>query len=176
MEFDLDLGTSILEKTPGLLRSWLIGLPDEWVYGDGNEDDWSPFDVVGHLVHGERTDWIERAEIILSEEGSKKFKPFDRFAQFEGSKGMSLQELLAEFEALRTQNLVVLRGFNLVPSDYQLQGIHPELGTVTLGQLLATWVAHDLNHIGQIAEFMARKYKDAVGPWRAYLDILEDEE
>jgi len=176
MDFDLNLGISVLQKTPGLLRSWLIGLPDEWVYEDRNEDDWSPYDVVGHLVHGERTDWIERAEIILFEEGSKTFKPFNRFAQFEGSKGMSLQELLAEFEALRKQNLVVLRGFNLSPSDYELQGIHPELGMITLGQLLATWVAHDLNHIGQIAEFMARKYKDAVGPWRAYLDILEDEE
>lgn len=174
MEFDLDLGILILQKTPSLLTSWLIGLPGEWVYGDGSEGDWSPYDVVGHLLHGERTDWIERAEIILSEEGRKKFKSFDRFAQFEGSKGMSLQELLAEFEALRTQNLVKLRGFNLGPSDYQLQGIHPELGMVTLGQLLATWVAHDLNHIGQIAEFMAREYTHAVGPWRAYLDILED--
>jgi hypothetical protein len=174
MEFDLDLGILILQKTPGLLKDWLIGLPDEWVYGDASGDVWSPYDVVGHLVHGERTDWIDRAEIILSEEGSKTFEPFDRFAQFEGSKGKSLGELLAEFEALRKENIAKLRGFNLSPSDFQLQGIHPELGMVTLGQLLATWVAHDLNHIAQIAEFMARQYTYAVGPWRAYLDILED--
>jgi len=175
MDFDLELGLSILERTPGLLRAWLAGLPDAWVLGNGDEDTWSPYHVVGHLIHGERRDWIERTEIILYGEGKKEFEPFDRFAQFEASKGKSLDELLATFEELRERNLEKLQAFDLDPSDYQKTGIHPELGTVTLGQLLATWVAHDLNHIGQIAEVMARQYKDAVGPWRAYIGIVGDQ-
>jgi len=174
MDFDLGLGLSILERTPGLLRSWLAGLSDAWIFSNGDEDTWSPYHIVGHLIHGERTDWIERAEIILYGEGRKEFESFDRFAQFEASKGKSLNELLAIFEELRERNLEKLQAFDLNPSDYQKTGIHPELGAVTLEQLLATWVAHDLNHIGQIAEVMARQYKDAVGPWKAYIGIMGD--
>ena len=172
MDFDLEVGMAVLEKTPKVVRAWLQGLPDPWVFNNEGGESWSPFDVLGHFIHGERTDWIPRAEIILSEDQNKIFEPFDRLAQFQDSQGKSLDELLDTFEALRAKNLEKLRGFELQPGDYERTGIHPDLGTVTLKQLLATWVAHDLNHLGQIAEVMARQYRDAVGLWRAYIDIL----
>ena len=172
MDFDLESGIAVLERTPKVMRAWLQGLPDSWVFNDEGGESWSPFDVLGHFIHGERTDWIPRAEIILSENQDKTFEPFDRWAQFQDSQGKSLDELLDTFEALRAKNLEKLRGFDLQPADYERTGIHPDLGTVTLKQLLATWVAHDLNHLGQIAEVMARHYRDAVGPWREYIDIL----
>ena len=162
MDFDLETGIVVLERTPKVMRAWLQGLPDPWVFNNEGGDSWSPFDVLGHFIHGERTDWIPRAEIILSEDQNKTFEPFNRLAQFEDSEGKSLDELLNTFEALRANNLEKLRGFELQLSDYERTGLHPELGTVTLRQLLATWVAHDLNHLGQIAAVMARQYRRPV--------------
>jgi hypothetical protein len=173
MDFDLELAIDVLSRTPRILEAWLSDLPDDWVISNGGKDAWSPFDVVGHLIHGERTDWIPRAKIILSNAGTREFKPFDRFAQFEDNKEKSVGELLRTFAKLREENLSILRGFDFQPSDYQLKGKHPELGAVTLKQLLSTWVVHDLNHLGQIAKVMAKQYKEAVGPWKAYLSILE---
>jgi hypothetical protein len=172
MEFDLELGIDILERTPRILRAWLVDLPHAWVYRSQGGETWSPFDVVGHFIHGERTDWIPRLMLILENEGIREFEPFDRFAQFEDSRCRSLEDLLRTFEELRENNLALLRSLDLKPSDFERKGRHPELGLVTAEQLLATWVAHDLNHLGQIAEVMAGQYTEAVGPWRAYLDIL----
>jgi hypothetical protein len=164
MEFDLELGMKILERTPRILRAWLADLPHAWVYRNQGGETWSPFDVVGHFIHGERTDWMPRLKLILENDGIREF--------FEDSRCRSLEDLLRTFEELRDNNLVVLRSLDLKPSDFERKGRHPELGLVTVEQLLATWVAHDLNHLGQLAEVMARQYTEAVGPWRAYLDIL----
>jgi uncharacterized damage-inducible protein DinB len=172
MEFNLELGIEILGRTPRILRAWLADLPHAWVYCNQGSETWSPFDVVGHFIHGERTDWIPRLKLILENDGIREFEPFDRFAQFEDSRCRSLEDLLRTFEELRESNLAVLRSLDLKPSDFERKGRHPELGLVTVEQLLATWVAHDLNHLGQIAEIMARQYTEAVGPWKAYLDIL----
>ena len=165
MQFDLDLSIAILERTPKILESWLGKLPDAWVYANEGEGTWSAYDILGHFIHGEHTDWIPRARIILSDREDKTFEPFDRFAQFEDSQGKSLSELLDTFKVLRQENIAELKGFNLEPDDYQKPGVHPELGAVNLGQLLATWVVHDLNHLAQIAQVLARQYKDSVGPW-----------
>jgi len=173
MDFDLDLAIEVLSRTPRILEVWLGDMPEFWVQSSNDADDWRPFDVLGHFIHGERTDWIPRAKIILAGKGIQEFEPFDRFAQFEASQGQPLAELLRTFAELRAENLATLRGFELQPADYELTGRHPELGGVTLKQLLATWVVHDLNHLGQIAQAMAEQYKEAVGPWRAYLQILE---
>jgi DinB superfamily len=172
MRFELKDAVPVLERTPGVLRQLLAGLPDDWVRATEGPDTWSAFDVVGHLVHGERTDWLPRTEIILREGESRPFTPFDRFAQFEASRGKRLEELLDTFAELRAANLVRLRGFGLTAADLARRGRHPELGSVTLEQHLATWVAHDLSHIGQIVRVMGRSYTDAVGPWRAYLPML----
>jgi hypothetical protein len=172
MDFDLELGIEILSRTPRILRAWLGDLPHTWIYRNQGGETWSSFDVVGHLVHGERTDWIPRLKLILEGDGIREFEPFDRFAQFGESRCRSLEDLLRTFEELRESNLVVLRSLDLKPSDFERKGRHPELGLVTVEQLLATWVAHDLNHLGQLAEVMARQYTEAVGPWKAYLDIL----
>lgn len=173
MEFDLADGIAVLERTPSTLSTMLSALPGDWVDGDEGPDTWSPYVIVGHLNHGERTDWIPRAQIILSQGSDHRFTPFDRFAQFEESKGKSLSELLREFAELREENLGVLTGWNLSDTQLALKGEHPELGTVTLRQLLATWVAHDLGHIAQTARVMAKQYRDAVGPWRAYLPVMD---
>jgi hypothetical protein len=133
---------------------------------------WSPFDIVGHLIHGERTDWIPRVELLLAHGESRPFTPFDRFAQFRDSRGKSLPELLDTFSELRHSNLARLESLHLKTADLERRGLHPELGAVTLGQLLATWVAHDLNHVGQIARVMGRQYTEAVGPWLEYLPML----
>jgi uncharacterized damage-inducible protein DinB len=172
MEFDLDQGIDLLSRTPHILRAWLYGLPDAWAYSDEGGETWSPFDVVGHFIHGERTDWIPRLRLILENDGLREFEPFDRFAQFEESQGSSMEQILETFAELRASNLATLRGLNLQPADFARQGRHPELGIVTVRQLLATWVAHDLNHLGQVAQVMARQYTDAVGPWVAYMDIM----
>lgn len=172
MHFDLEQAIQVLERTPAALRSLLADLPAEWIQGYEGPETWSPFDVVGHLIHGEQTDWIPRARIILEHRESRTFEPFDRFAQFEASQGKTLGDLLGEFERLRAENLETLRGLDLSPDDLARKGRHPELGTVTLRQLLATWVVHDLGHITQIARAMATQYGDEVGPWRAYLSIL----
>jgi hypothetical protein len=155
-----------------VLQAMLADLPDAWVKGNEGPDTWSPYDIVGHLIHGERTDWIPRTEILLAHGQAQPFTPFDRFAQFEASRGKTLHELLELFADLRAGNLMRLESLRLTPDDLERRGQHPELGPVTLLELLATWVAHDLSHIGQVARVMGRQYTDAVGPWRAYLPML----
>lgn len=174
MEFELEQCIQLLSRTPVILRTWFNELPKNWIHERGKDESWSPYDVLGHLIHGERTDWIPRVEIILFEGSRKEFKPFDRFAHLEKSRGKAVNDLLEEFEELRAMNLSKLQGFQLSAADLEKTGIHPELGEVTLRQLLSTWVVHDLNHIGQIAEVMARHYTNEVGPWKAYLDILTE--
>ncbi len=172
MEFELNTSIQILERTPKLLRQLLDGLDDHWVYTNEGPDTWSPFDIIGHLIHGEITDWIPRMEIILSNSENKTFEPFDRFAQFENSKGKSLGMLLDEFEVLRKSNLEIIKSKEL--SDLELDFIanHPALGQVTLRQLLASLVVHDLGHVAQISRVMAKQYQNEVGPWHEYLPIL----
>lgn len=172
MEFDLKKSLDILTRTPFVLETLLEGISEEWIQNNEGEGTWSPFDIVGHLIHGERTDWITRMEIILSDSQNKKFDSFDRFAQFEESKGKNLRQLLDEFKALRKENIAVLRSKNIDKQDLAKRGIHPVFGEVTLEQLLATWSAHDLGHLGQIARVMAKQYTQAVGPWKQYLPIL----
>jgi uncharacterized damage-inducible protein DinB len=172
MDFSLDLALPVLRATPEVLRAWLGNLPDGWTRANEGPETWSPYDIVGHLIHGERTDWIPRLELILAQGDSRPFTPFDRFAQFQDSRGKSLSELLDTFAELRRTNVARLESLWLQPSDFQRPGRHPELGPVTLGQLLATWVAHDLNHLGQIARVMGRQYTEAVGPWLEYLPLL----
>src|SRR3954453_7409750 len=172
MDFDLTAGIAVLERTPHTLRALLAGLPPEWTEATEGPDTWSPYVIVGHLIHGERTDWIPRARIILAQ-GERRFTPYDRFAQFRESKGQSLADLLDEFERLRRDNLSTLGGWRLTDAQFRLEGEHPEFGRVTLRQLLATWVAHDLGHIAQTARVMAKQYRDAVGPWRAYLPVMD---
>jgi hypothetical protein len=172
-DFELATGMEILRRTPAILRVWLAGLPDDWVQRHEGPDTWSPYDILGHLIHGERTDWIPRATHILSGRGEEPFPPFDRFAQLHESKGKPLDVLLDEFEGLRLMNLRELESFALGEEELKLHGTHPELGPVTLGQLLATWVTHDLAHMAQIARVMARQHRTAVGPWRKYLSILD---
>lgn len=172
MEFQFSEALAILSRTPAVLRSLLQGLPEAWTHNNEGPDTWSPFDVVGHLIHGEETDWLARANIILEHGESKPFEPFDRFAHFEKSQGKSLDELLQRFAQLRQQNVAALEPLAATPDKLQLRGTHPNFGSVTLGELLATWVVHDLNHLGQIVRVMTKQYADAVGPWRAYLSIL----
>lgn len=167
--FTIELGLEILERTPAVLRTWLAGLSPEWLAADEGPDTWNPYDVVGHLVHGERTDWMTRTEIILS--GGGTFAVFDRFAQFEESKGKSLAQLLDEFEAARHANLTKLRAFKLTDTELEKTGTHPKFGTVTLRQLLSTWVAHDLDHLMQVSRVMGKQLKEDIGPWEEYLRI-----
>jgi len=172
MEFDLDQAHEVLERTPGVLRCMLAGLSDDWLHGNYGQDTFSPFDVLGHLITGERTDWLVRARLILEHGTNRPFSKYDRYAQFEQSRGKSPTNLLDEFDALRRENLASLRELRLSSADLDRRGMHPALGEVTLRQLLATWVAHDLNHLAQIAKAMATQYEAAVGPWREYLGIL----
>lgn len=173
MTFSAHEAVPLLARTPALLNSWLRHLPACWIEQNEGPSTWSAFDIVGHLIHGERTDWIPRAELILGETADKHFVPFDRFAQFEASKGRTLPQLLDTFAQLRAQNIERLQQFELSEAEMAKTGIHPEFGEVTLGQLLATWVAHDMSHIAQLARVMAHQYKDAAGPWKAYLGILQ---
>ncbi|WP_296386634.1 DinB family protein [Winogradskyella sp.] len=172
MTYNLSKAIEILEQTPKTLRSFLGDLSDEWIYCNEGENTWCAFDIVGHLIHGEKTDWITRLHIILSNTEPKMFNPFDRFAQFELSKGRTLIELLNEFENLRYQNLNTLKNLNLNEDQLNLKGLHPELGEVTSSELLASWVTHDLGHIAQISRVMAKQYKTEVGPWIKYIPIL----
>jgi len=174
MNFELNRAMEILERTPKILRAYLKDLSSEWISENEGNDTWSPCDIVGHLIHGERTDWIIRAKIILSKRKENTFEPFDRFAQFTNNKGKSLNELLVEFEQLRSQNIEELKTLNISDKELTLQGVHPELGTVNLKQLLSTWVVHDLGHIIQISRVMAKQYKEEVGPWKEYIGILKD--
>ena len=172
MDFELSAGMAVLARTPGALRSMLSGLPESWTTATEGPESWSPYDIVGHLIHGERTDWIPRARIILEQGGDRRFTPYDRFAQFRESKGKTLGDLLDEFEQLRRENLGTLASWSLDDARLTLTGVHPEFGSVTLRQLLATWVVHDLGHIAQVARVMARQYREAIGPWEAYLPIV----
>jgi hypothetical protein len=172
MNFSMDNAVPVLQATPAVLRAWLADLPEPWTQANEGADTWSPFDIVGHLIHGERTDWIPRIELVLAYGASRAFTPFDRFAQFRESKGKTLAELLDTFAELRQGNLARLESLRLTSDDFDRPGLHPELGSVTLGQLLATWVVHDLNHLSQIARVMGRQYSDAVGPWVEYLPML----
>jgi uncharacterized damage-inducible protein DinB len=174
MPFDLADSLAVLERTPTVLREMLHDLPDAWTRGNEGPDTWSPYDIVGHLVHGEMTDWIPRARIVLEHGETRPFDPFDRFAQFEESKGKSLEQLLEEFAALRKRSLATLEEWSLTEEQLALTGTHPDLGRVTLSQLLATWTAHDLAHLRQIARVMARQYAVAVGPWREYMPVMSD--
>jgi hypothetical protein len=172
-QFNFQDALAVLERTPATLGSLLNGLSDRWISATEGEGTWSPYDVIGHLIHGERADWIPRARHILAGE-TGPFPPFDRTAQFTESKGKDVVELLTAFADLRRRNLATLVGMKLTPTDFDRKGLHPELGEVTLGQLLATWVVHDLDHVGQIARTLAKCYAPAVGPWAAYLSILRD--
>lgn len=172
-EFQLSDTIAMLERTPAALRALLAELPNAWTTCDEGPDTFTAFDNVGHLIHGERTDWIPRARIILAQDGNRRFEPFDRFAQFQESKGKTLEQLIEEFARLRAENLATLRSWNLSELQLELLGEHPSLGTVTLRQLFATWVVHDLGHLAQIARVMAKRYRSAVGPWRAFLPVLD---
>lgn len=172
MDFDLNKSIEILERTPSVIETLLKDISDDWAFNNEGEDTFSPFDVVGHLIHGEKTDWVTRMLIILSDSHDKAFQPYDRFAQFEESKGKSMDQLLAEFKTLRQQNLAILKAKNVSAEDLAKTGIHPKFGAVTLQQLLATWTIHDLSHIAQITRVMCKQYKSAVGPWVDYLPIL----
>lgn len=172
MEFSLGKSLQILERTPYVLEVLLKDISEEWSMNNEGENTFSPYDVVGHLIHGEKTDWTVRMEIILSEKSDKTFERYDRFAQFNESKGKSLNQLLDEFKSLRLQNLELLQSKNLSDEDLAKTGIHPTFGSVTLKQLLATWAVHDMAHLGQIARVMAKQYKEEVGPWINYLSIL----
>ena len=173
MTFQLGDALAILERTPATLGALLAGLPDVWVTGNEGPATFSAYDNVGHLLHGERTDWIPRARIIRAQGADRRFAPFDRFAQFRESQGRTLAELLDDFGRLRAGNLATLRGWQLSDRELELAGEHPELGAVTLRELLAAWVVHDLGHIAQTARVVARQYRAEVGPWRAYLPVLD---
>jgi hypothetical protein len=172
MTFDLHKTIEILENTPAAIANLLDGLSEEWTHTNEGGESWSAFDILGHLIHGENTDWISRLEIILGEDDDKTFVAFDRFAMFELSRDRTLPDLVDEFSGLREKNLAYLRSLSLTEVDLGKQGMHPELGPTTARQLLSTWAVHDLSHIAQIARVMAKQYRDEVGPWQAYIPIL----
>jgi len=172
MDFQPERSIEILQRTPATLNTLLRGLSAPWLFANEGPETWSPYNVVGHLIHGEETDWIPRLKIILERGESRPFDPFDRTAFFEKSKGKTLDELLDTFVELRAKNLQILNEINLKSSDFDRKGTHPAFGVVTLRQLLATWVVHDLGHIRQIVRVLAKQYTEAVGPWKAYLSIL----
>ena len=172
MDFSLEHAIPVLARTPRVLDTLLRDLPEPWIRGTEGPETWSPYDVVGHLIQGERTDWMPRVEHLLTHGETKPFKPFDRFAQFEASRGNTLAQLLDTFTELRAQSLRKLTQLELGDIDLERPGTHPSLGRVTLGQLLATWVAHDLDHIVQVSRVMGKQYTDAVGPWAQYLRII----
>ncbi len=174
MNFDLDLSIGVLERTSGALKALLGGLAEPWVRGTEGPDTFSAFDVVGHLIDGEETDWIVRARIILARGENPRFEPFDRFRHRTRNAGRSLASLLDELEGLRAANLTLLRSWRLSASDLDLPGMHPSLGGVTLRELLAAWVVHDLEHIAQISRVIAKQYGDQVGPWVPFLPVLTD--
>lgn len=172
MNFSVIKSTEILERTPDVLDAMLQGLSSEWTTKNEGKRTWSAYDIVGHLIHGEKTDWVPRMEIILSMKSNKTFEPFNRTAQFKESKGKSLTQLLRAFKRLRKENLRRLRSKQLTKKELAQKGIHPGFGEITLSQLLATWAVHDLNHIAQISRVMAKQYKVEVGPWIEFLGIL----
>lgn len=172
MKFDLDKSIEILERTPRVLRALLSGINDEWVINNEGADTFSPYDVLGHLIHGEKTDWTSRAKIVLAEGNEKAFEPYDRFAMFEESKGKTTGQLLDEFELLRNKNIQWLKTLTITEDDLKKTGIHPTFGHVTLKQLLSTWVVHDLTHLAQVTRVMAKQYKEEIGPWVEFFRIM----
>lgn len=172
MEQNLAMTIALLERTPAALNVFLRDLPEAWTHRNEGENTWTVFDVVGHLIHGERTDWVPRIQRILEFGDSKAFEPFDRLAQQRESAGKTLPDLLDEFAHLRNENIAKLRAFNLQPSDFSRRGLHPSLGPTTLGNLLATWAAHDLTHLHQISRILGYQYREAVGPWSKFLGVL----
>src|ERR1700683_4517239 len=173
MEHNLQDTISLLAHTPGALNALLRGLPETWTLRNEGENTWSVFDVVGHLIHGERVDWMPRAKPVLQFGETQPFASFDRLGHVRESQGKSLEQLLDEFARLRSENLVELRSLNLRQNDLERRGRHPSLGVVTLSELLATWAAHDLTHLHQISRIMAHEYQEAVGPWSRYLGVLQ---
>lgn len=173
MTFKIHEAVAILSRTPIIISALLDGISDEWLMNDEGENTWSPYEILGHLIHGEKTDWIPRATIILSEKADKTFIPFDRFAQLNEQNKKPIHDLIEHFKALRKENLQTLHSFNLDAQDLLKKGIHPELGSVNLTQLLSTWVVHDLGHLSQMTRVMAKQYKNEVGVWHAYLGILQ---
>jgi hypothetical protein len=173
MKFNFNSSIEILERTPAILETMLSNISEEWTKSNEGADTWSPYDIIGHFIHGEKTDWIQRMEIILSDGANKEFKPFDRFAQFNNRNGETIEQLLQEFKQIRQKNLAHFKSLNLKETDLQKNGIHPVFGEVTLSQLLSTWVVHDLNHLAQVSRVMAKQYKSEVGPWVEYLRILK---
>jgi hypothetical protein len=172
-EFNVADAVAILTRTPASLNAMLRGLPNIWVRGNEGKDSWNAFDIMGHLIVGERTDWMPRARIILENGEARPFDPFDRFAQSKQNSDKSLEQLLDEFARLRGENLLALQALNLKPEDLKRRGKHPALGVVTLSELLSTWAVHDLTHMHQLSRVMAHQYRDAVGPWSAYLGVLK---
>lgn len=172
MNFSLDKSFEILERTPSVLKTLLSGIDNDWLIGNEGPETFSPYDVVGHLVHGEKADWTVRIKMILEQGPSRAFEPYDRFAQYEESKGKTIGQLLEEFQALRTKNIAWVRSLELSEPDLDKQGMHPKFGAVTLRQLLSTWVAHDLTHLAQVTRVMAKQYKQEVGPWVEFFRIM----
>lgn len=173
MPHDLDQTLALLARTPAALDALLRGLPESWTHGTEGEGTWSPFEVLGHLIHGERTDWMPRVRMVLQFGESRTFQPFDRWAQERESRGKSLAQLLDEFAHLRAENLTALRSLHLRPVDFERRGRHPALGTVSLSELLSAWAAHDLTHLHQISRVMAHQYRESVGPWNRFLGVLQ---
>ena len=172
MEFRLSDTIKLLSATPGVLKTYLSSLPSDWLMLNEGGESWSPYDIVGHLIHGEKTDWIPRLKIILSDNPNKTFEPFDRFAQMNMDNKISIVKLLEEFEILRRTNIEYLESLQLNDDQLAMTGNHPEFGTVSLQELLASWVVHDLGHISQISRVLVRQMHTSVGPWKAYLTIL----
>jgi hypothetical protein len=173
MQHNLENTISLLTRTPAALSALLGDLPETWTMRNEGENTWSAFDVVGHLIHGERSDWMPRAKIVLQFGETQAFEPFDRWGHVQESEGKSLPQLLDEFARLRKENLDELRGLHLRPEDFERRGRHPALGVVTLSELLAAWGAHDLTHLHQISRIMAHQYRQAVGPWSRFLGVLQ---
>lgn len=174
MEFNLNKTTEILERTPAILESMLLGVSEEWQRSNEGENTWSPYEVIGHLIHGEKTDWIPRAKIILSDSVDKSFEPFDMSAHLKGDQAKPLADLLAEFKERRIENLATLKSLELNDAKLLENGIHPALGKVSLKELLSAWVVHDLGHIAQISRVLAKQYKNEVGSFKEYIRIIKD--
>jgi hypothetical protein len=172
MEFKLEQAIEILSRTPVVVETLLSNLSDDWIMNNEGEETWSPYDIIGHYIEGEKNDWVTRMQIILSDKEDKTFKTFDRFAQFEDSKGKSLTQLLNEFKQLRKENLRKLQSANITETDLEKTGVHPAFENITLRQLLSTWVVHDLAHINQMSRVMAKQYTEANGPWTEYFSVI----
>lgn len=173
MEFNLNQSIEILQRTPYVIEAYFSGLSPDWIKNNEGNDTWSPYDVLGHLIIGERTDWIARIKTILGNSNNKLFEPFDRFAQLNEDQNKPIEVMIQEFKQLRTKNLDELTALNITEKDLKRIGIHPDFGEVSLQQLIATWTVHDLGHIGQISRVMAKQYSNEVGPWINYLSILK---